>query len=240
MTAVETVNCVLEFLCNYGKPTRLITDRGTAFTASEFERFCRNHNMIHVKVSSKSPRSNGQAEIINGIVVRCLTMTTEDEENKYLDLKLMEVQWSLNNSENRITKTKPFEIIHKYTAEGPVNNPLAAEIAKLNKKKNTSVKDINLAELLKQNRLKEEKKISSRVTTPTKYQKGDLVLVKWEAPATGQSRKLEPKYKGPYQISRELRFDRYVVSDISGEQVGKRPFSSVVGFDRLKLIKRIQ
>jgi len=88
--------------------------------------------------------------------------------------------------------------------------------------------------------LKEEKKISSRITTPTKYQKGDLVLVKWEAPATGQSRKLEPKYKGPYQISRELRFDRYVVSDISGEQVGKRPFSSVVGFDRLKLIKRVQ
>jgi len=239
VTAVETVNCVLEFLCNYGKPTRLITDRGTAFTASEFERFCRNHNMMHVKVSSKSPRSNGQAEIINGIVVRCLAMTTEDEENKDWDLKLMEVQWSLNNSENRITKTKPFEIIHKYTAEGPVNNPLAAEIAKLNERKNTSVKNINPAELLKQNRLKEEKKISSRITTPTKYQKGDLVLVKWEAPATGQSRKLEPKYKGPYQVRRELRFDRYVVSDISGEQVGRRPFSSVVGFDRLKLIKRI-
>jgi len=47
---------------------------------------------------------------------------------------------------------------HKYKAKGPVNNPLAAEIAQLNKKKNTSLKDINLTELLKQNRLKEEKK----------------------------------------------------------------------------------
>jgi hypothetical protein len=152
----------------------------------------------------------------------------------------MEVQWSLNNSENRITKTKPFEIVHKYTAEGPVNNPLAAKIAQLNKKKKNSLKDINLTELLKQNRLKEEKKISGRITTLTKYEKGDLVLVKWEVPATGQSRKLEPKYKGPYQISRELRFDRYVVSDISGEQVGKRLFCSVIGFNRLKLIKKIQ
>jgi hypothetical protein len=62
--------------------------------------------------------------------------------------------------------------------------------------------------LLRQNRLKEENKILSRTTTPTKYQKEDLVLVKWEAPAAGQSRKLEPKYKGPYQISYELRFDR--------------------------------
>jgi hypothetical protein len=91
--------------------------------------------MMHVKVSSKNSRSNGQAEIINGIVVQCLAMTTEDEENKDWHLKLMEVQCSLNNSENRITKTKPFEIIHKYAAEGAVNNPLAAEISKLNKKK---------------------------------------------------------------------------------------------------------
>lgn len=79
----------------------------------------------------------------------------------------MEVQWSLNNSENRITKTKPFKIISI-----PLNNPLVAEIIELNEKKNTSVKDIDLAELLKQNRLKEEEKISSRTMTPTKYQKG--------------------------------------------------------------------
>lgn len=64
------------------------------------------------------------------------------------------------------------------------------------------------------------------------------MLIRWDAPATGQSRKLEPKYKGPYQVIRELRYDRYVVTDVDGEQLGQRPFSSVIGFDRLKLVKR--
>lgn len=80
-TANETVYDLTEFISNYGRPTRLITDRGTAFTAAIFEQFCRDVNIIHVKTLSKRPRSNGQVEIINGIVVRCLAMTTEDEED---------------------------------------------------------------------------------------------------------------------------------------------------------------
>lgn len=58
VTATETIYYVTEFICNYGKPTRIVTDRGTAFTAVIFERFCRDHNIVHVKVSTKSPRSN--------------------------------------------------------------------------------------------------------------------------------------------------------------------------------------
>jgi len=76
-------------------------------------------------------------------------MTTEDDENRDWDLKLMEVQWSLNNIENRITKSKPFDIIYKYTAEGLVNNPLAAEVVKLNEQKNICAKNTDFAELLK-------------------------------------------------------------------------------------------
>jgi len=63
------------------------------------------------------------------------------------------------------------------------------------------------------------------------------VLVRWDAPATGYSRKLEPKYRGPYQIIKALRFDRYVVGDIPGEQISHKPYKRVVGFDRLKLVK---
>lgn len=50
----------------------------------------------------------------------------------------MEVQWSSNNSESQITETKPFNLVHKYLAEGLVNNSLAMEVAKLNEKKNSN------------------------------------------------------------------------------------------------------
>jgi hypothetical protein len=111
-------------------------------------------------------------------------------------------------------------------AEGLINNPLAAEVAKINEKKNR-IKKVDPTILLKKNKDREQCKISERTSIPIKYQRGDLVLVKWEAPSTGQSRKLEPKYKGPYQIKRELRYDRYVVGDIEGEQLDRKPFNSV-------------
>lgn len=47
-----------------------------------------------------------------------------------------------------------------------------------------------------------------------KVSKRRFSICKVEAPATDQSRKLKTKYRGPYQIARELRYDRYVVIDI--------------------------
>lgn len=233
VTARETVIVFREFISHYGKPERVITNRGTAFTAAMFTLFCREHNIMHVKVASKSPRSNGQVEIVNAIVLRCLATSTDDIECTDWDLTLMEVQWAINNSVHRITKCKPFEVMHKYRAEGLVNDPLAKEIEELNERMGNSTNDYP-TENLNKHRTRECKTISERKKRPEKFSNGDLVLVKREAPATGQSRKLEPKYKGPYIISRELRYDRYVVTDIPGEQQGGKRFSSVVGFDRLK------
>lgn len=164
-------------------------------------------------------------------------MTTENPDNTDWDLRLMEVQWAINNSKHRITNCKPFSVVYKHIAEGIHSNPLMREISKLNEQKGNVDGETDPTQKLRAHREKEMRKIVERGVTPEKFQKGDLVLVRWEAPATGQSRKLEPKYKGPYQVARELRFNRYVISDVEGES-GKRPFSSVVGFDRMKLIRR--
>jgi len=81
VTAIETVYYMREFICTYGRPERIITDRITAFTVAVFEKCCHKLNINHVKIASKSPHSNGQAEIVNGIAVRCLAMMTENPEN---------------------------------------------------------------------------------------------------------------------------------------------------------------
>lgn len=93
ITATEMVYFVRKFICTYGRPERIITDRGTAFTAAIFEKCFYKLNIIHVKIASKSPRSNGQAKIINKIIVNCLSMTTEDLKNNDWDLSSMVVQW---------------------------------------------------------------------------------------------------------------------------------------------------
>lgn len=52
---------ILEKFCNeLGIPDRIITDRGTCFTANLFEKFCQTRGIRHVLHSTKHPQANGQ------------------------------------------------------------------------------------------------------------------------------------------------------------------------------------
>ena len=61
----------------------------------------------------------------------------------------------------------------------------------------------------------------------TKYQLGDYTLLKSNFHAPGVNKKLHPKYRGPYEISRVLPNDRYEVKDIEGMQIGRVPYKGV-------------
>lgn len=52
---------------NFGNPVRVITDRGTAFTGGEFQRFCEAESIIHLKITTGVPRGNGQVEKVNRV-----------------------------------------------------------------------------------------------------------------------------------------------------------------------------
>lgn len=115
-SAFETVKFLKEFISHYGKPFRVITDRGTAFTAHLFEEFCKEFDIMHVKVAAGTPRGNGQIERLNKTILSCLSASLDCESGDRLwDEKLHDVQWSLNNSIHRITKRTPFEIVFNMT-----------------------------------------------------------------------------------------------------------------------------
>jgi transposase InsO family protein len=50
--------------------TRILTDRGSCFTAEGFERLCRERGVEHRKTRPYTPRTNGMAERFNGRVQR--------------------------------------------------------------------------------------------------------------------------------------------------------------------------
>ena len=50
--------------------TRILTDRGSCFTAEGFERLCRELGVEHRKTRPYTPRTNGMAERFNGRVQR--------------------------------------------------------------------------------------------------------------------------------------------------------------------------
>lgn len=173
VTATETVYFVREYICTYGRPERIITDRGTAFTAAAFERFCHELNINHIKIASKSPRSNGQAEIINGIAIKCLAMATEHPDNVDWDLKSMEVQWGINNSKHRITGCVPSDVVYRHKMDNRVDDPLSREVSKLNAVKCKKDSEINPTEALRKNRESELQKNISKKEKTGEVSKGE-------------------------------------------------------------------
>jgi len=112
-------------------------------------------------------------------------MTTEDPDNADWDLRSMEVQWGINNSKHRITDCAPSDVVYRFRTNSRVDNPLTKELNKINESKGNPNTDINPTKALQKNRESELKKISQRKEKPEKYQRGDRVLVKWEARASG-------------------------------------------------------
>jgi hypothetical protein len=54
------VKFLSEVISTYGSRFRVITDKGTAFTAKKFRQFCRAHQIDHVEVAVATPCANGQ------------------------------------------------------------------------------------------------------------------------------------------------------------------------------------
>lgn len=62
-----------------------------------------------------------------------------------------------------------------------------------------------------------------------------MVLIKRDAIATGESKKLASQYKGPYQVDTVLNNDRLLLKDITGAERTLRKFKSVFASDLMKL-----
>jgi len=67
----STATNVLQDVTSYlGMPDRIVTDRGTAFTSKDFEKYCKSNNVKHILNAVRTPRANGHCQCC------CLTMTS--------------------------------------------------------------------------------------------------------------------------------------------------------------------
>lgn len=67
-----------------------------------------------------------------------------------------------------------------------------------------------------------------------KYQEGDLIkMVKSNFNNDGKSKKLLPKFVGPYKVTKKLGNDRYSISNIPGFKAA-RVYNTVIAADRMR------
>jgi transposase InsO family protein len=67
----------------FGVPNCIITNNGTQFTGKKFLDFCDNHHIHMLWSAVAHPKTNGQVERANGMVLQGLKLKNFDKLNKH-------------------------------------------------------------------------------------------------------------------------------------------------------------
>jgi transposase InsO family protein len=227
------VRTLQNIMCIFGVPSRLITDRGSAFTSRTFKIFCETYAIRHVLNAVATPRSNGQCERYNKTIVTMLATTSVESEGELWDTHVKNLQSALNTAFNKGINSTPVKALLGYQAK-PV-----AEAKLLNSLQDT-IDRVDLKELregikehIADDQRKQKERYDKTRREAERYQVGDLVLILITSePCTGSSKKLHPKFKGPFRVTRVLFNDRYEVEDLREGQHNRK--QTVVAVDKMK------
>lgn len=230
--AKRAAKILLDVVHLFGVPHRVITDRGTAFTAQSFKIFCSTYGIRHVLNAVATPRANGQCERYNRTIVASLAAMTAGNEPERWDEKVKQIQGALNTTYNKGIGTTPMEALMGYKARCSADAWILQEIQ-------DEVERIDLRRIrgqiaahITEDQRKQKEQYDKGRREAKQYREGDVVMVEITTErATGDSRKLHAKYKGPFRVSIVLGNDRYEVEDL---REGGRRAKTVVAVERLK------
>jgi len=227
----EAITCLTNYFQYYNTPTTLVSDRGSCFTASEFEEFIKQYGIKHIKVATGSPQANGQAERINRSLVPMIAKLSNAENGK----QCCEIEYCINNTVNKSTGKSPSQLVFGLDQRGPhvdqVKEWAGSDV-------NASIRDlVDVRETAIEHMQREQQKqklYDHRHKAPLKYQIGDLVMVKNFDSTPGTARKLIPKFRGPYEIKKILGNDRYLLTDVPGFQNTQKLYAGTWAANNLR------
>lgn len=158
----------------FGNPGCIISDRGTAFTSSEFEDYCTEENIQHAKITVSLPRANGQIERINRTIIPVLAKMSIEEPTKWY---------------THIPKKTQDDIKMRDILEKEMISDFEDDRQRLRDEAKKQIEKVQ-----QENR----KQYNLRRRQPKKYQINDLVAIK--RTQLGPGLKLRSNYLGPYRI----------------------------------------
>nr|XP_036217681.1 uncharacterized protein LOC118680705 [Bactrocera oleae] len=165
-----------------------------------------------------------------------MLLPTNSTDKKW-DENIRCVQWCINTMKNSTTGCTPHELLYGYKPRDILRNRIilslqandeALDGIQLTNLRETAAKRIN------ETRAAAKSRFNAKHRSPSIFQEGDLVLAENEPPSTGTSRKLEPRFKGPFVVTKVLDHDRYVVEDLPQTRRTRKHYSSVYSIDKLK------
>ncbi|KAI9565040.1 hypothetical protein GHT06_008785 [Daphnia sinensis] len=208
-TAVTTCKALVDRMINYhGPPRVIISDRGTNFISELFNELCKALRIKHCTTTAYHPQTNGLTERFNKTVVEMLRKYISEGYEDWEDM-LGHVAFAYRHSINSSTHETPYFLNHGRDAVMPIDRWLqptpSDPITPQDYKSQTMKRLFKAFDLVKENlekaRAQQKEQYNKRVKM-FEYEKGDKVLLDVRTVKPGTSRKLNPRYQGPYRVTK--------------------------------------
>jgi hypothetical protein len=197
----------------YGIPNEIVTDQGSNFMSDVFKRICKLLKITKINTTAYHPESNGALERTHKTLTNYLRCFCDDKTRDW-DNWLPFACFTYNTTPHSVTRYTPYEVLFGRIANIPGNlqrspQPLYnfEDIVLEIKHKMQNCQQLARERLVKFKESQGQKVKSNEY----EFKKDDLVLLRVE-----QRQKLEPLWKGPYEI-KEIQGPNAVV-----QELGKR------------------
>ncbi|VEN59743.1 unnamed protein product [Callosobruchus maculatus] len=151
------------------------------------------------------------------------------------DQHVAKIQWGYNNTYQQAIRTTPFRLLFNYEPRHVSGDCIQKELQEdQNCGENIEQVRLEAIKTIREDQAKQRERYNARRAQATKYEVGDLVLIKREPPASGESRKLAEKYRGPYIVTEVLPNDRYRVEDLPETQRTQKFYKGVAAVDSMR------
>lgn len=185
--------------------------------------------MVHSLITTGVPRSNGQVERINRILIPLLTKLSapkSEEWYKHLDT----AQRCLNSTYSRSIDTSPFKLLFgtdmRVNVCPDVLAMLDQDARAIFNEKRDELRRHAVGKIIKV-QSENKRNFDKKRKLAKLYETGELVAIKRTQMKPGL--KFSAKFLGPYRVVKVLRNDRYTVEKI-GEHEGPRQTVTMAEF----------
>ena len=197
-------------LCRHGAPERIISDRGTQFTADVFREVTDLLGMKQSMTSGYHPQADGQAERNIGTLTRTLSKLSGANQSNW-DVLIPYALWAHRTATHAVTRETPFFLVYGRQATNPSDVRIKQWMEEHQRVENYT-KEVAQRLLEAQSRVIEatnkakayDKQRFDAGRVDSTYKVGDIVWLEVEKAPTDQNRKLSPTFEGHYRVSKLL------------------------------------
>ena len=219
--AEEIAEKLLEYISLFGPPMEIISDQGTEFNNRVVEQLLKAVGIVHRVTSAYNPRTNGQTERTNHVLIESLAKLTGENNllwPKWIPYVLLSYRTNVHSS----TGFTPFELMFGRKMNSFENWKTEEGIGEIESilKRSHEIRSLveetypKAVENIKNHRETQMKIQNKRENiTEDRITVGKSVYIKTE----GIYDKLHPKYKGPYKIVEHTSYGNYKIKDKLGE-----------------------